>query len=574
MRTRTPPAPAIACAAMLCCAGALADTITLKNGSRLEGVVEETKPGPKCEPCKGAGEVSCPACGRGGRAAPACVHCGGKGRAKCSVCKGRGSGEASYVIRLRGGARTTMREGEVVSIEKGRIPPEDLMPPRRSYAARVAGLAADDAQGNLDLARWALERGLLVEASKHARRAAELDDALRAEARKVYVAADGKRTGPAAAAVAASFQHVREGRLAEGLAALDAAIRAHAGNPLFTDPEREKAFLEERAPDVAARHGSTFAAILRSLRRRVDLACPKCSGVGASRCATCSGSGDGACTRCAGAGETWCKECNGTKWRVCIRCGGTGKPSGTQFGASKCPDCAARGIVNCARCKKGRIACAPCAGKGKAAGGCRTCSGKGSLGCVPCLDTGMRPPRLLNWGPAPEIEPGPVIVAADAEAEGRFPVWQGMRRGCIITAVRAEDLHEGALTEQLAAVTGARREILLLCVDNRDGRDQVEFAPAEQGLRLVTGEARQVDAVPPTEVKVLAAKRPSLAPALEQLRPTAVLPGVTVSVVGAFPGGTDLAGAVAVYWGRRDPLRLVRHYVSARTIAAIRKTMR
>jgi len=577
--SRTLASGALACAALLSSAAALADTIILKNGSRLEGVVEKTEPGPECEPCKGKGEVACAACGKGGRPSRACVRCGGTGRSKCAACKGRGTGEVRYVIRLRGGARLTIPGGEIRSVRKGAIPSVDLLPPRRSYAARVAALAGDDAPGHLALARWALGRGLTVEASRHARRAAELaralgDDALGAGARKVSDAADGKRVAAAAGDVAAALELVRNGRLDEGLAALDAALRAHAGNPLLTDPERERAFLMERAPEVAARYGLTFDGLRRSLERSVGLACRKCSSAGASPCAACAGSGAGACARCAGAGETWCTECNGAKWRVCIGCGGTGKPPAARFGAAKCPDCAGRGIVNCARCREGRIACAPCAGRGKIAQGCKACSGKGSIACVPCLGTGMRAVTLLGWGPAPEIDPRPVIDARGPDEGRRVPVWQGMRRGCIITALRAEDLHGGALTEQLATLTGERRALLLVCIDNRDGRDQVKFAPAEQGLRLVTGDARQVDAATPPDVRALAAKHASLAPALAQLGGTAVLPGVAATVIGAFPEGTDLAGVKAVYWGRDDPLRLVRHYVSGRTIAAIRKTMR
>jgi hypothetical protein len=581
--SRTLVSGALACAALLSSAAALADTIILKNGSRLEGVVEKTEPGPKCKPCKGTGKIPCPSC-RGGRTilAQACKRCVRSGRIECASCKGRGTGEALYVILLRGGARITISAGEIRSVKKGVIAPEDLLPPRRSYAARTAALADDDAPGHLALARWALGKGLAVEASKHARRARELaraagDDALVAETRKVSGAADGRWAAAAAGGVTAALELVRKGRLDEGLAALDAALRAHAGNPLLTDPERARAFLTERAPEVAARYGSTFDGLRRSLERRVRLGCRKCSSAGASPCAACAGSGAGACRRCSGAGETWCSRCNGTKWRVCIGCGGTGKSSGTRFGPPKCPDCAGRGIVSCARCKKGRIACAPCAGRGKVARACRACSGEGSVVCVPCLGTGMRIVTLFNWGPAPEVGPRPVAAPAapaGAEDERRFPVWQGMRRGCIITALRSEGLHDGALAEQIAAVTGERRELLLVCIDNRDGRDQVKFAPEGQGLRIVTGEARQADASNPPDVKALAAKHASLAPALAQLEATAVLPGVATTVIGAFPEGTDLAGAKAVYWGRDDPLRLVRHYVSEGTLAAIRKTMR
>jgi len=553
---------------------AFADTIVLKSGSRLEGIVEKTVPGPECKACKGGGEVPCPGCRRIERPDPACHRCRGTGRIKCRACDGRGSGEASCVILLRGGMRITVPKSEIVSIEKKDIPPEDLMPPRRSYAARVAALGDDDAGGHLALARWALKRRFLKEASSHARRAAQIDKSLRARAREVMDAAAERLARTAAAEVAGALGRVREGRLAEGLAALEAAARAHADNPLFTDTERGSAFLKQSAPDIAERHGPTLGEVRRSLERRVRLACPKCSGLGVRTCPTCRGSGEGVCARCAGAGKTWCTECNGTKWRVCIRCGGDGSLPGTRFGTAKCPDCSGRGIVKCKRCKEGRVPCKACGGRGRIPRGCKACGGKGTLVCAPCLGTGLRPVTLFEWGPAPEIDPGLVIAAPDADGGRRVPVWQGMRRGCIVTAIRAEDLHEGALGEQLAAVIGERRELLLVCVDNRDGREQVEFAPAGQGLRLVTDDARQVDAAAPPDVKALSEKHPRLAPALGQLGPAAVLPGAASCVAGAFPEGTDILEAKAVFWGRRDPLRLDRHYVNARTIASLRKTMR
>ena len=568
-------AAAFASAALVLGPAAFADTIVLKNGSRLEGVIEKTVPGPACKECRGRGHVPCAAC-RGRRAAnaAACRECGGTGRVKCPACNGRGSAEVSCVILLRGGVRITVHKSEIVSIKKKEIPPEDLMPPRRSYAARVAALGDEDARGHLALARWALKRRLLDEASRLARRAAEIDPALRAGAREVTSAVDDKLARTAAAEVAGALEHIREGRLAEGLAALEAAARAHADNPLFTDPQRWRAFLEESAPGLAELYGRTLGGLRTSLERRVRLACPKCSGLGVRTCPTCRGTGEGVCPRCAGAGKTWCAECNGTKWRVCVRCGGTGSLPGTRLGTAKCPDCGGRGVVKCKRCKEGRVACKACGGKGRIPRGCRDCGGKGTIVCASCLGTGLRPVTLFEWGPAPEMDPGLVVAAPDADGGRRVPVWQGMRRGCIVTAVRAEELHEGALGGQLAAVIGERREVLLVCVDNRDGREQVEFDPAGQGLRLVTDDARQVDAMAPPDVKALSEKHPPLAPALEQLGPAAVLPGAVSCVLGAFPEGTDIPEAKAVFWGRRDPLQLARHYVNARTIAAFGKTMR
>jgi hypothetical protein len=186
----------------------------------------------------------------------------------------------------------------------------------------------------------------------------------------------------------------------------------------------------------------------------------------------------------------------------------------------------------------------------------------------------MRLVPRFRWGPVREIEPGPVIIPGGPEAGRSVPLWQGMRRGCMVTAVRAEDVHDGALTEQLAAATGVRGEVLLLCVDNRVGREQAEFPADGRGLRLVTADARQVEALPAPDVRTLALRYPPLAKGLAQLGSAAVLPGASENVAGVFPEGTDLAGCEALYWGRAEPLRLTRHYVPEGVLAAVREGLR
>ena len=578
---------------------ALADIITLKNGSRIEGLVERTEPGPLCTKCLGKGEVECPSCRGSGRTKSGvrCPGCQGKVRVGCRACEGRGRGERHYIIRLRGGARVTIAESDVLSIERSDVPPEELLSPRGSYKLRLSKLTPGVAQDELALARWALRRGLHTEASKHARRAAEVDPALAAEARGVYEAAEGKLLAGASRAFAAALEEIRAGRLEKGLRAIESARRRHARSPLLSDAEHERRFLREHASDLVARYGRTLAEIELSARRRLRLACPVCGGAGSARCRTCRGTGEGTCPRCRGTGEDWCKECNGTTWRVCIRCGGTGKPKRIQFRIPvACTDCRGRGVIECTRCKKGRLACRACGGKGSVANSCGNCGGTGRKPCEPCLGTGLAKVTKLRWGPvreAPETpdltrdaaRPRPVVWPvrrappgprrqASRRAPAAVPVWQGVRRGCIITAMRARDLYEGALTAQLGVILGEKREFLVVCVDNRDGREQVGFYPERQGLRLVTDDAKQLAAEPPGDVGKLSSGRPKFKALLAQLRPTAVLPGVMANVIAAFPAGTDFATVTSVYWGREDPLRLARRHITGDELARIRKTLR
>ncbi|MHC4201006.1 MAG: hypothetical protein ACYSU0_13520 [Planctomycetota bacterium] len=560
---------------------ALADVIVLKNGSRIEGVVERTVPGPLCTKCLGKREVECPSCqglkhtGPGAR----CSSCRGKGAVKCSACKGRGRGPGQYVIRARGGARTTISESQVALIQKSYIPPEELLPPRKSYAARLAKLTPGNAAEELALARWALRRGLHAEAAKHARSAERADRSLAGQARAVYGPAERKLVAGASRALEAALGEIRAERLKEGLRALEEVRREHATSPLLTDIERQRRFLKERAADLAGRYGRTLAEIERSAARRLKLACRTCGGTGFSHCPDCKGSGEGTCTACKGTGEGWCMECNSTSWRLCVRCGGTGKTRGTLIATSSaCGECRARGVIECKKCKKGRLACPTCGGKGKVARACKSCGGKGKDPCAACLGTGLAKVTSLRWGPVREIAEAPSAgqedARADAPREPRVPVWQGVRRGCIITVMRARDLHEGALTAQLGAVLGAGRELLAVCVDNRDGRDQVEFSPARDGLRLVTDDAKQIGAEPPPDVAKLSAKHPELRALLAELEAKSVLPGVTANAIGVFPAGTDLGTVASVYWGRKDPLRLKRRRIGTDALEQLRKTLR
>jgi hypothetical protein len=582
----------LATAALVLSGRALADVIVLKNGSRIEGIVESTVPGPLCTKCLGKREVECPSCQGLKRTGPGvkCSGCRGKGTVKCLACKGRGRGPAQYVIRLRGGARTTISESRVASIRKSHIPPEELLPPRRSYAVRLAKLTPGDAAGELALARWALRRGLHAEAAKHARSAERADRSLAAEARGVYEPAERKLVSAASRALGAALEEIRSERLEEGLRALEAARGEHAGSPLLTDLERQRLFLREHAGDLAERYGRTLAEIESSATRRLKLACRACSGTGATPCRDCRGKGEGTCTACKGSGEGWCMECNSTSWRLCIRCGGTGKTRGTLIATSSaCGDCRARGVIECKKCKKGRLACRTCGGKGKIVRACKACGGKGKDPCGVCLGTGLAEVTRLRWGPVREmLEPQPSKALRSRAAErsesgavskivvltARVPLWQGVRRGCIITVMRACDLYEGALTAQLGAALGAGCELLVVCVDNRDGRDQVGFSPARDGLRLVTDDAKQIGAEPPPDVGKLSAKHPGLKALLAELEAKSVLPGVTANAIAVFPAGTDLSTVASVYWGRENPLRLSRRRIGADALARIRKTLR
>jgi hypothetical protein len=164
------------------------------------------------------------------------------------------------------------------------------------------------------------------------------------------------------------------------------------------------------------------------------------------------------------------------------------------------------------------------------------------------------------------------LANAGIEAGTSIPVWQGIRRGCIITLVRGTDLHGGAFTSHLAVLTGKRHELLLACIDNRDGRDQVLFEPGDQGLRLVTRDARQVE---PERIDIAEAiaDHPEYGDMLSQLKPTAVLPGVLQNVAAVFLEGTDLQRVEAIFWGREDPWRLTSIAIPQEQIDAIMQTL-
>ena len=566
----------LAAAGALLAAAASGDVIILKNGSRIVGQIERIEPGEPCAACAGSGSVTCQACqGTGVAGTGPCALCGGKGKTPCQKCKGRGSGESYYVIRAKGGVRTTIPESQVESVERSDVPPEDLLPTRESYAERLRKLAGSP-EDELELARWALERGLCAEAARHARKVLERvrpEDRLAGDARATLEAAERRLEAAAAKALGEALATIKAGRLEEGARALEEAMARHSGTRLVSDAGRSREFLEERARDLVGAYGPSLGEIARGVRARAALACPACSGTGASACSKCEGTGFGPCPRCKGSGQLWCPDCNGTQWRVCATCGGTGKASGlaAQLGiSSTCGECFGRGVVQCKRCRNGRIPCPACAGKGKIPGACPVCAGKGSRPCEACAGTGLRRPERIAWGPVAECK-GETLISKEAPA---FPIWQGLRRGCIVTVVRESDLLQGALAAHLAAALGERRELLLACVDNRDGRDQIEFAPDKGAFRVVTDDARQAEAEPPLWIEKALAARADLREALAQFAPAAILPGAVANVAAALPAGTELGRVESVYWGREEPWRLQRRYITVEELAQIRNTLR
>jgi len=562
---------AVALLAALAASTAAADIIVLKNKTRLEGKVIEVRPGAKCLECGGTGRVRCAACrGTGhGLADLPCTVCRGTGRVNCGACGGSGRSESLYKIQLRAGVVTSIPESQIERIEKSDIPSEDLLPPRESYEARRRKLTYGDAAGELALARWALDSGLLEEAAGHAKHAAEVDESFKDEAAEIRDASDHKREARARRDIAAALEMIESGPLEHGLRELQAAAKKHADNPLLTDAAHERAFLAERAPGLVKEYGPTIAAIVKAATHRIRIQCQACSGAGSSVCAKCAGTGEGVCPRCKGAGKAWCPECNGTGWRLCIRCGGAGKVSGGQqvLGMTgACPDCRGRGVVACTRCKGGKIDCPGCAGKGSIPGACDACGGAGKIPCRDCLGTGLRRVTAFRWGPVGEFRPS----AGDVGPARRVPVWQGIRRGCIVTIMRARDLHDGALTRQLSVVLGEPREFLLVCIDNRDGRDQVEFSPDRQGIRLVTDRAGQIEAVRPVGLAGAAQAHAEYGEALTQMEPTAVLPGVMRNAICVFASGTDFEAVESIYWGREEPWRLMRRLIPEDDLARLR----
>jgi hypothetical protein len=151
-----------------------------------------------------------------------------------------------------------------------------------------------------------------------------------------------------------------------------------------------------------------------------------------------------------------------------------------------------------------------------------------------------------------------------------------------VTALCERDLHEGALAAHAGALfkgEGSRREYLVVCVDNRDGRDELRFDPARGTLRLVTdaagGAPEQVEMSPQGEASAEVLKAaPELGEAVAQASALTVLPGVVRNVIAAFPEGTDFSRVEWVYWGERDPWRLGRKTLAPEDLERIRRTLR
>jgi len=121
--------------------------------------------------------------------------------------------------------------------------------------------------------------------------------------------------------------------------------------------------------------------------KKVDNACPNCSGSGNIDCTRCGGTGfvSVKCSHCGGDGVVTCKTCGGRGTVRCVKCGGRGIIRAT---GNRCRKCGGRGSYACKGCKgTGRARCKKCRGTGTRQVACPVCGARGALrGKIPCPD--------------------------------------------------------------------------------------------------------------------------------------------------------------------------------------------
>ncbi len=576
MRPRT--AIGLLAAALLVAAAARADEIVLKNGTRLEGKVQNAK----CEACNGTGKVRCPAChGTGKTRGPGgmkliCKECEA-GRVKCAACGGLGAGPGKIRIKLRAGVTMEIERKDVASLEWKHIDPERLVPVRVTYQKKAAALRAGDARGHYELARWCLDHKLDDEARLHFESAVKLDPAQfgkLAEPRLNEL--NAKREKLAVKALLAALALWEREGAERGVPAVRAAQRDFPDAEIIRRSELQVDLIKNHFPKLAAAGARTLEGLLRSEADKDAARCPTCAGSGKADCPACGGTGAGRCPDCGGSGKRVCPICRGTLRLTCTKCYGTGRTNqGTiGYGERRCPQCGGRGEVDCDFCgATGKADCRTCGGTGKKAGACRGCGGTGKVVCPACSGTAVRRVEHLKWGPPPIRKAGVVNVVGPGV---RARAWQGGGGGAAITVVPAEVIWRGALTRNVERLTGKRLRLVAVALDNRRGRKLLRFRVAGRSLRGVTADADQVSIV--DLGKLLAAKsadsqaRLVIAAAGEK----DCLPGAYACVLAAFPAGTDLSALGGMFWvqGSDEPARLGIIWLSADEIQEVRKSAR
>ena len=535
-------------------APALADVVIKKDGTRLRGVI--------------VGEIAggfCPVCGATGKTdqGAACRHCDGRGRI-----------EGLLLIRVSGNT-VSVKKSEIETVVRDPQPaPGEFRPRREVYKQKSAALRPDDADGHYELARWCISKELEDEASKHLRRTVELDPSRANAVEKLRKVMDHKRDARAKPAARGALALAESGEFEKAARAVGRVLAEHAKSPFVRSPEAQEALIRREFPVVYELLGSNLVDVASAAKEKARSACLACKGRGWSRCPVCRGSAEGVCPKCQGKSRVWCLDCNGTGTRICPRCLGTGEVRQTDplviNPLGVCPRCRGKRTITCETCRgRGRFACPLCRGKGKVRGSCMVCAGSGMEACGACVGTGLRKVMNFRWGPVPKRPvKGPIVAE---KGTGRH-VWQGDYRGCVVTVLPSEFLHNGALRLHLNKLLGAGYQYLLICIDNREGTRQIVFGPEEKTVRFIMADARQVEMLDVTDGLSSLERDEVYRDLLPQFGRMAILPGAMANAVAPIDPAMDLSKVKTVFWGKDRPWPLRDYFLTRAQIEAFVRT--
>ncbi len=537
---------------LIAAAPALADTVIKKDGTKLQGVIVGKTNGGICPVCGGTGKTD--------EWLP-CRHCDGKGRI-----------EGVLIMRVSGNT-ISIKESEIAKVIKSDPTPGEYRSPREAYKAKCSRLRPGDADGHYELAIWCISRGLWDEAEEHLRITVRTDPSYADGAEKHRKVIDHKRDARAKDEARKALKLAEAGEFEKAAQAIAAARKRHAKSPFMRSPEAQETLIKKEFPAVYELLGSNLSAIVSAGKEKARYACEVCRGKGWSVCPTCRGTGEGVCPKCEGKGWIWCPDCNGTGSRICPRCLGTGQIRQTDplswNPAGVCPRCQGKRTITCETCRgKGKLVCPLCRGKGKVPGGCKDCGGTGRKSCAACFGTGLKKVTTFRWGPVPgRVEQGPIVAE---EATSRR-IWQGNYKGCLVTLLPCEFLHNGVLRLHLNRLLGADYRYLLVCIDNREGARQIVFSPAEKTVRFVMEDARQVEMLDVAGQLAALQQDKVYRELVPQFGQMAILPGAMANAIVPLDPAVDLSKVGKVFWGKERPWLLKDYFLTRAQIEALAK---
>ena len=536
---------------IIAAAPARADVVIKKDGTRLRGVIVGEIAGAFCPVCAATGKTD---------QGVACRHCDGRGRI-----------EGLLLIRVSGNT-VAVKKSEIETVIRDPQPaPGQYRPPREVYKKKLAAFRPDDADGHYELAWWCISRELEDEAEEHLRRTVELDPSRASAVEKLRKVMDHKRDARAQPAARRALALAESGRFEKAARAVRRVLAEHAKSPFVRSPEAQETLIRQEFPLVYELLGSNLSDVASAAKEKARSACLACKGRGWSGCPVCRGSAEGGCPKCQGKARVWCLDCNGTGSRICPRCLGTGEVRQSEplviNPLGVCPRCRGKRTITCETCRgRGKFACPLCHGKGKVPGSCKECAGSGRKACGACVGTGLRKVANFRWGPVPKRPAKGPIVAEDAT--GRR-VWQGDYRGCVVTVLPSEFLHNGALRLHLNRLLGASCQYLLICMDNREGTRQIVFGPEEKTVRFVMADARQVEMLDVTDKLPALARDKVYRGLVPQFGRMAILPGAMANAVAPIDPAMDLSRVKTVFWGKDRPWPLRDYFLTREQIEAL-----